>query len=192
MDMRILFESSILYGKLINFIYVDLSPISSVIGVILFSKLNRESYVSEVVNIRLIGMTCHHGCPCDYIGYHCCKMINSIPSCTVSSEKYPTSINNVHNTKALHNQGNKIRHILLPPLIRGLFYGSGDKPYGAIRQEAIIQVLMIIPLPLVNLKGTIPPAMKPKHQPVPIAGFQTMHKILKSHFIAMMLDDFCF
>ncbi len=82
------FKASIFCLKLFHFLDVSSGMGVPLIGIIFAANLNREANVSDIVKLRVVRMSCHHGSPCKKVSHHWSQMINPITSCRVSSDKY--------------------------------------------------------------------------------------------------------
>lgn len=58
----------------------------------------------------------------------------------------------------------------------------------------VIKMFVVVPLLLVDLKGTASTAMETEYKTVSVGGFLAMNKIIEPHFesIELMVDDFFF
>jgi hypothetical protein len=137
-------------------------------------------------------MACHHGSSCKQICHHAGQVINAVSSSAVSSNENSIWINHFHDLKAIDDGFKKIRYVIFPPHIRSFLRRPWHKPDGPRRNELIIQVFMIVPLLLIDLKGAASSSMEAKDKTIAVSGFLSVNKVVEPHLesIMVMINDF--
>ena len=150
------------------------------------SNLNRKGNIPKIPNSCIIGMTSHHSRPSQLISHHSSKMIYSIPTCTITSNKNPIIIYKTKSSKTLYKKLNKLRDVWFPPHVTGFLSWSNGYPYCSLWKQTIVQVLMVTVLLLVYVRSAVATAMKTKDQAITIDGLLTKNKIRKTHSLSLI------
>jgi hypothetical protein len=174
-------KSTVLSTQFMKFLNVCPREVVSFIGAVLSSDLNRKSEVSDIVQLNLIGMSCHHGCACEPICHSGSHVVDAVSSCRVSGDEYFVGIYEVVEEEAPDDNGKEFLEVVPPPHVPLVFAGSRNEPNYALRKLVVVEVQVVVVLLVVDLGRTAASTVEAEDEGVSVFGFIAADEVLKSH-----------
>ena len=174
-------KSTVLSTQFIKLLDVGPCEVVSFIGAVLSSDLNRKCNVSNIVQLNLIGVSCHHGGACEPICHSGSHVVDAVSSCRISGDEYFVGVYEVVEDEAPDDDGKEFLEVVPPPHVPLVFAGSRDKPDHSLRKLIVVEVQMVVVLLVIDLGRTAASAVKAEEEGVSAVGFIAADEVLKFH-----------
>lgn len=153
----------------------------AVVGVIEGTAPHHEGGVAEVEQGNIAGVSCHHGCSCPCVCHAGCHAPHTVASCGVSDEIYFVGVDIEVGYAHLDEGGIEGIEVGLEPHVPVIIGGTGNKVDAV---DGLIELLLVLPLAVVELGGCIPSSVQGDEEAVTIGRFGAESGVPEGHDFA--------